>query len=332
MTRYENRASPGQIKHESKIHMKDTSTTSTGSVLQTAWSTRPSADRLLEFKTIVDCESITQVAKQLQQTRPTLSRHLRELEEQLGVRLLQRTTRQLHLTAAGKELYQSASRIASDIDTAWNSVRYFNSEPCGPLRVGVPEDELAADPFFLQFATEFPKVNLEVNVVGHNVNIRASGIDVALQFGTIQDPDLIVKRLFTSRRIAMATRTFLDTVGRPSTPKQLTHYRCIVYRDAEGLLETQWPLTSGSYIEVQPWLVTNSFRLMLQAVHAGLGIGLIPENEREKNPDLIEIFPDQIQQLESLHIIYVERELQLPHIRLFIERASKHWKQWIENW
>lgn len=71
---------------------------------------------------------------------------------------------------------------------------------------------------------------------------------------------------------------------------------------------------------------------MLQAVHAGLGIGLIPENEREKNPDLIEIFSDQIQQLESLHIIYVERELQLPHIRLFIERASKHWKQWIENW
>lgn len=293
---------------------------------------RPSADRLLEFKTIVDCGSITQAAKQLKQTRPTLSRRFGELEKLLGVRLLQRTTRQLYPTVAGNELYLRAVRIVAEIDNAWDSARYYSSEPCGPLRIGVPEGEMAAEPFFLEFATEFPKIDLDVHVIGQDVDLRSSGIDVAFQFGTVNHPDLIAKKLFVDERLAMATRAFLNAEGFPSTPQQITDYKCIVYRDSKGIPELNWPMTNGSHIEVRPWLLTNSFRLMLQAVHAGLGVGLVSKAEKRKNAELVELFPGQIQKSEPFSLVYVERELQLPHVRAFIERAIVYWKEWIEHW
>jgi DNA-binding transcriptional LysR family regulator len=112
----------------------------------------------------------------------------------------------------------------------------------------------------------------------------------------------------------------------------MTDYKCIVYRDSEGTPEVNWPVSDGSFVEVRPWLLTNSFRLMVQAVHAGLGIGLVPKEERRKNPELVELFPGEVQKSEPFSLIYVERELQLPHVRAFIERASSYWKQWIEQW
>ncbi|MES0808238.1 LysR family transcriptional regulator [Roseibium sp. SCPC15] len=292
----------------------------------------PSADRLLEFKAIVECGSINAAAEHLQLTRPTLSRRLAELETQLSVRLLQRTTRELFPTPAGNELYLRAVRIAADVEATWCALQQLDDEPSGPLRISVPESELAAVPLFTDYAAEFPKVDLDVVVTNNKSDLRAAGVDVALVFGEIRDPSLIAKRIYTSRNIAMATQAYLDQHGMPETLEQLGQHECIVLRNSDGVPETRWPRSDGGHVEVQPRLLTSGFRLMVQAVHAGLGIGLLPERELLKNSDLVSLFPNIVQRDDQFSLVYVEREFQLPHVRAFIERSNVFWRHWLMNW
>ena len=295
-------------------------------------SQSPSADRLLEFKTIVEAGSISQAADLLNLTRPTLSRRLAELEETLGLRLLQRTTRDLYLTTAGRELYIRAERIAADVDATWNALKQHDDEPRGPLRISVPDSELAAAPVFTEFAAAYPKVELDVVVTNHRTDLRAAGIDVALIFGAISDPSLVSKSVFSNRNLAMASRSYLADRGMPESPQDIKNHDCIVLRNSEGLPEVQWPLASGGTLKVRPRMLTAGFRLMVQAVEAGLGIGMLPEIALNRNPDLVPLFPDHIVREDHLRLAYVEKEFQLPHVRAFIERSNIFWKTWLQEW
>lgn len=294
--------------------------------------TLPSADRLLEFKSIVEAGSISKASDQLNLTRPTLSRRLSELENALGTRLIQRTTRDLFLTPAGKELYIRAERIAAEIDATWGILKQHDEEARGLLRISVPDSEMAAVSLFTDFAADFPKVELDVVVANLGVDLRAAGIDVALVFGEISDPSLIAKSVYSNRNLAMATRGYLDKVGMPESPEDLQNHDCIVMRNNEGLPQLQWPLVEGGSIKVRPRMLTASFRLMIRAVYEGLGIGLLPENALEKNPDLVALFPDRIVRHAHFKLVYVEREFQLPHVRTFIERSDKFWRHWMNKW
>lgn len=292
----------------------------------------PSADRLLEFKAIIEAGSISKAADLLNLTRPTLSRRLNELEDALGVRLLQRTTRELFLTPAGKELYIRAERIAAEVDATWGIVKQHDEEPRGLLRISVPDSEMAAVPLFTDFAADFPKVELDVVVANLSTDLRAEGIDVALAFGEIKDPSLIAKSIYANRNFAMATRNYLDKVGMPDSPQDLQSHDCIIMRNNDGLPQLQWPLADGGSIKMRPRLLTTSFRLMVKAVYEGLGVGILPENALQKNPDLVALFPDQLVRHAQFKLVYVEREYQLPHVRTFIERSDKFWRNWLTKW
>ena len=265
-------------------------------------------------------------------TRPTLSRRLGELEGALERRLLQRTTRENFLTPAGEELYLRAERIATEIDAAWGALKQHDEQPRGPLRISVPDGEYAAAPLFTQFAVEFPKVELDVVVAPAGTDLRATGIDVALAFGDVKDPSLIAKSIYSNRNFAMATRGYLDRCGTPKHPDDLKHHDCIVLRDNEGLPQLRWPLAAGGTVEVRPRMLTSGFRLMVQAVQEGLGIGMLPENALDKNPDLVALFPDLMFRDAPFKLVYVEREFQLPHVRAFIDRSDRFWRIWLTRW
>ncbi|KIC41953.1 hypothetical protein RA27_00635 [Ruegeria sp. ANG-R] len=261
-----------------------------------------------------------------------MSRRLGELEDILGLRLLQRTTRDLFLTPAGRELYIRAERIAADVEATWGAMKQFDEEPQGVLRVSVPDSELAAVPLFTDFAAEFPKVELDVLVANVSMDLRAEGIDVALVFDEVGDPSLIAKSMYFNRNFAMATKSYRDKFGLPERPEDLQNHDCIVMRDNEGMPQLQWPLTNGETIKVKPKMLASGFRLMVQAVYAGLGIGLLPENALVKNKDLIALFPDLLCRESHFRLVYVEREYQLPHVRAFIERSDKFWNNWLTQW
>jgi DNA-binding transcriptional LysR family regulator len=132
--------------------------------------------------------------------------------------------------------------------------------------------------------------------------------------------------------LAIASRSYLDARGMPGSPEAIKEHDCIVLRNSDGLPEVQWPLASGGTLQVRPRMLSAGFRLMIQAVYAGLGIGMLPESALEKNPDLVALFPDEIVREDHLRLAYVERDFQLPHVRAFIERSDRFWKTWLQDW
>lgn len=295
-------------------------------------TTGPSADRLREFKAIVDCRSITGAAKLLQLPRATLSRRLAELEEELGVRLLQRTTRRLDTTGPGQELYVRACRVVEDVDAAWDAVRTRDETPRGPLRVAVPGDAMAEDPFFVDFCREFPEVQLEVLSMNSPFDLRTERVDVSLTFGEVIDRDLIVKRLTKHARVPMVGRSFFDDVAMPTTIEALATLPAVVILGPDGSPERHWPTTDGGQVHMEPRMVTNSFGLMMQAAASGLGIAMVPELAVRTYTDLVPVLPELVRQEDVFSIVYVERDFQLPNVRVFIDRAAAYWKDWVDAW
>jgi DNA-binding transcriptional LysR family regulator len=286
----------------------------------------------LEFKRIVELGSITAASQHLHVPRATLSRRLSQLEEDLGVRLLQRSTRQLALTAAGEELYVRARRIVTDTHAAWDAVATRGGRPQGPLRVAVPDAEMAQNAFFLDFARAFPEVSLEVVVRTGVLDLRAERIDVALMFGHVEDASLIARRLWLSRRYCMASPAYLEREGAPQTLEDLSSRRCVVYENTRGVPELRWPTKDGGFVDVLPGFTTNSWRMLVKAVREGIGIGFIgvggASGRSETEFGLVRLFPDDIEMVAPFSLVYVERDLLLPHVRSFIERARDYWGSW----
>ena len=292
----------------------------------------PSADRLLEFKRIVELGSITSASHHLQIPRATLSRRLSQLEEDLGIRLLQRSTRQLALTTAGEELYVRARRIVTETHAAWDAVATRGGRPQGPLRIAVPDAEMARNTFFIEFARDFPEVSLEVVVRTGLLDLRAERVDVALMFGQVTDTSLIARRLWLSRRYCMASPAYLEREGTPESLEALSTRRCVVYEDTRGVPELRWPTKDGGFVDVLPGFTTNAWRMLVKAVQEGLGIGLIgvggASGRSETEFGLVRLFPDDIEMIAPFSLVYVERDLQLPHVRAFIDRACDFWGAW----
>lgn len=296
---------------------------------------KPSADRLAEFREVVIRGSIAAAGRALGVRRATLSRRMSELERDLGVRLMQRTTRRLTLTPAGEELFTRACRVVEDTAAAWAAVQRHDGRPRGPLRVAMPDTEMAGDPFFAQFALDYPEVALDVAGVGQGVDLRAAGFDVALVFGPVADDTLIRRRLGRSPQVVLGAPNYLAAHGTPRTLDDLASHRAVLWRDDFGRPMRQWPLLDGGRIEMAPALITDSFRLLVDATRQGVGLGLLPlvglHNEIDDGA-LVPVLRDEVGRLEDFSIVFVERDFMLPQVRVFIDRASAYWSDWLTRW
>ena len=211
----------------------------------------PSADRIREFVEVVDQGGVSPAALRLRMPRSTLSRRLVALERELGVRLLQRTTRKMTLTPAGQALYERARRIVAMTDGAWDAVRRFDDVPRGSLRVAeLNSSGLVSPTLYLDFASEFPEVQLEVICTDKHVDLVAEGIDVALWFGSVQEPGMIVKQLWRSRNVVVASREYLASASTPVSCADLASHSCVVWIDYQRVPQTRWPTLDGSNVQV----------------------------------------------------------------------------------
>ncbi len=289
-----------------------------------------SADRLREFQVVVESASITAAARNLGIPRATLSRRMSNLERELAVRLMQRTTRNLVLTPAGDELYRRACRVVADTAAAWSAVRRLDETPRGPLRVAVPSNDLAVSDFYLGFAETYPEVRMEIVVTKRAVDLVSEGIDVALCFGPVESPGLLVRRFFNSKEVAVASPNYLARRGRPRTTEELKEHDCIVFFEGDRVTPTRWKRQGRAPLSIAPYLTTNNFYLMITAALRGLGIGLIDSAAIQNHLDagtLIEILPGEFDSDSSASLVFVEREYQLPQVRAFIDHALAYYQE-----
>lgn len=292
----------------------------------------PSTDRLEEFARIVQEGSISQAARVLEMPRATLSRRLSQLEEELGVRLVHRRTRSLVLTDAGHELFRRARRISAEAAEAWDAVRRLDDTPRGTLRVSV---SAGIDPdLFVDFLADSPEVSIVVRSSSRHVDLLGEGIDVAIRYGDVTDPDLYVRRVAMIRTLVVASPAYLERHGHPRRPEDLARHLCL--RRALGERETMdtWALRTGGSVEVTGRLVTNDLPLLRAAALRGEGLALLPRaivQEDLGQGALVPVLEKQVGDDFPVCLVHADREYIAPKVRAFVDRAAEHLAGWFAS-
>ena len=191
------------------------------------------------FAAIAQQRSFTKAAIQLGVSRSTLSQNLRALEERLGVRLLNRTTRSVTLTEAGLRFVNRVQAALGDLTAAVDEVNHYRQSPIGLLRIAVqpPVASFLIGPILARFMSEFPGINLDVEVVKMPADIVSGGFDAGIRFGEQVDQDMIAMPVMGEARfLVVAAPTYLAHHQPPKTPRDLKAHDCIRNRLPNGAI------------------------------------------------------------------------------------------------
>ncbi|APB33389.1 LysR family transcriptional regulator [Gloeomargarita lithophora Alchichica-D10] len=266
------------------------------------------------FVRIVEMGNLSTVAKTLGTTQPTVSKQLAALEDDLGVRLLLRSTRSLVLTEEGERFYEHCHDILGAMAAAEASVK-GNDEPAGQLRLNcsVAFGQRQIIPLLSKFLSEYPQVDVQLTLDDGFVNLWEQGVDVAIRIGGQRDRRLVERLIGTTRRITVARQTYLDRCGQPEMPQDLTKHECIVY--TRLLTGNHWEYQGkGRLIStpVQGRVRVDSSVGVRAATLAGMGVALTPSwlfepEEYDRDNPLRPLLPDYAPLSMPIHAVYVKQ-------------------------
>jgi DNA-binding transcriptional LysR family regulator len=236
-------------------------------------------DRLVSmraFVQVIDSGSFAAAAKVLKASPASVTHHVQSLEDHLGVQLLNRTTRKLHLTEVGRNFYEHSSKILMEVEEAERCAAALQTTPRGLLRVNTTESfARVLAPLVAEFCATHAEVAFEVVTSEHMVDLIEGGFDLALRAGQLPDSSLMSRRLGSGRLIVCAAPAYLERRGTPRTPQDLSGHNCLIY----PTLEHDWRFTGPdgvSAVDVRGNLRSNSFVLLRRAALAGQGITMLP--------------------------------------------------------
>jgi DNA-binding transcriptional LysR family regulator len=238
---------------------------------------RMDLNQTLAFAMVVQSGSFTRAARALALPKSTVSRRVSELEERLGARLLQRTTRRLSLTDVGRVYYDHCRRILAEMQAAEASVADAQTGPRGLLRLTAPLGFDFLGPIMVEFLRLYPDVRLQTLCTDRLVNLVEEGFDLALRAGALADSSLVIRNLGRRRALLCASPHYLERRGLPTTPRAIERHDCVVF--GSHPTAATWRLESGDEsveLKLQPRLVVNDPDLLREAAVAGMGVTLIP--------------------------------------------------------
>ncbi|WP_309751774.1 LysR family transcriptional regulator [Novosphingobium sp.] len=278
---------------------------------------------MMSFAAVVSTGGFSNAAKLLGYSKAAVSRQIARLEQSIGVRLLDRTTRSVTLTPAGREMYARCARVVEEVNEANQIITGMVSKPRGELKVNAPVvaslfDLTAIIPRFLQ---TYPDVRLFLNLSDSKVDMLKGRFDVAFWMGDPFDSSLESVRLRTYPMVLVAAPAYLRRVGRPSAPNDLKDHPCIVETHLSKVGE--WRLSDDVTVAVNRGpLTSNSVRMAREATLEGLGISYLPrflvEDDIAANrldPLLVDIVDESI----PLHIIFPRGNYALSKVRAFVD-------------
>jgi DNA-binding transcriptional LysR family regulator len=238
---------------------------------------------LTAFVAVAEQLSFTKAAVQVGVALPTMSQTIRSLEERLGVRLFNRTTRSVALTEAGDRLLLEIQPIIAGIDHALESVNLFRDNPVGTLRLAVarPAATRVLAPIIQPFLAEYPAIRLEISVDDTNSDIVSGRFDAGIRVGHRVERDMTILRLLDEfRMLAVATPGYLARHPAPPQPKDLHFHNCIRYRQPWDGSFQPWLFNKGrqhSEISVEGSLIANDMEVVLSAALDGVGVAYLAE-------------------------------------------------------
>ena len=230
---------------------------------------------------VVQAGSFRAAAQALGMPKTTVSRKVSELEAQLGVRLLQRTTRRLSLTEAGLAFAEEAEVAIARLEAAQDAVAELQREPRGRLRVttAVTIGELFLAPVLAEFLQAFPAVDVLLQLTDRPVDLVAERFDVAIRAGELSESSLIARRIGSSTFRVVASPDYLSRHGTPQRPADLSSHACLRFTRAGMEVRPSWPFGAGARrteVPVGGRLVSDDFVVLRTAAEQGLGIARLP--------------------------------------------------------
>jgi DNA-binding transcriptional LysR family regulator len=283
------------------------------------------------FVTVADLRGFAPAARKLRLSPSAVTRLIAALEEHLGVRLLQRTTRQVRLTDVGTRYLERARRILADVEEADGSAREERNRPSGRLVVSAPVGfgRLHVGPVMTDYLKRYPEVACELRLSDNLVNLVEDAVDAAVRIGHLADSSLVARQVGEMRRITVATPGYLKRRGEPKTPEELPEHQTIAFGPA-----TSWRfLLEGREIEVMPSprFASNSADAALQYAEAGGGITRVlayQAAEGLKRGRLKILLAKYEQPALPIHIVYPTSRLLSAKVRAFIDLVveTADWK------
>jgi DNA-binding transcriptional LysR family regulator len=282
------------------------------------------------FCRIVESGSFAQCARDIGLSPAMVTKHISALEDDLGVRLLNRTTRKVSTTEAGREYFERSAQIISDLEEADAAVSQLGTNPRGILRLSSPLDFGTSHllPAISAYLMRYPDVTVDIDFSDRRVQLIEEGFDVAVRFDQLADSTLVARRLNATKIFACASPKYLETHPPISVPADLAQHNCLRYAYYKN--PSEWVFDGegrSEKVKVQGSVLTNNGRSLCEMASHGLGVVLQPEflvADYLKSGELVRVLDRFEVSSISLYVVYPHRRFLSAKVRSFVDFLVEH--------
>ncbi|TWX66711.1 LysR family transcriptional regulator [Colwellia demingiae] len=283
-------------------------------------------DGLKTVVAVVETNSFTAASDRLGISKALVSKYVGEVENQLGIRLFNRTTRQLALTDSGRRYYEEAIILLEQFSAMVDNVTGEQTAPRGLLRISAPVTfgEMRLAPLLPKFIALYPDLTIELVLTNGAIDMLEEGIDVRLRIGGVDDSNMIARHLTNFPLVLSASPNYAQENGLPTTPEQLGEHHCII--DSNFRIGKQWPFISpkgqAETINVQSGVAVNSPQAVREVAIADGGIAMTPNfivEDALADGRLLRVLPEYTTLEFGLFAIYPHRKYVAKKVRCFID-------------
>jgi len=277
------------------------------------------------FAKVVASGGYAEAARRLGLTRSAVSKAVRELEDGLGARLLDRTTRRVTPTEAGLAYYERCVAILAQVEETEAQVSRLHDEPKGVLRVNAPMSfgMLYLGPAVTDFMRRFAELKVELTLTDRFVDPLEEGVDVTIRIGELADTSLIARRISATPLLLVAAPSYLAAFAEPRTPRELASHRALIYGHTTSA--QRWKLTEAGKavaVPVNGCLASNNGDILRDAAVAGLGLAILPlflVCDALRSGALREVMPAHAPAPLDIHALYAPNRYLAAKTRVFID-------------
>jgi len=290
------------------------------------------ASRLILFADVIDSGNFSKAASLREVNRSMVSKQIAQLEEHLGVRLLNRTTRSLSLTDAGHSIYQHASNLRNQLMETDALVASLRKDIRGELRISSTTHfgHMHVMPVIKKLVEDYPELKIDLRLEDRYVDIVGERYDVAIRIVSPVDSSLIARKLTNNKLVMVASPAYLKQNGTPQSIDDLSAHQFVVYAGDKGVLDN-WAYYEGSEIKnysVNVHTKVNDGYALIKSAQNGIGIGLTllsDCNSELKNGSLVHVLPRvKFKAYTSTYLMYPSRNHIPKKTRLFIDRMAEY--------
>ena len=278
------------------------------------------------FVKVVQYGSFSETARRTNIPVATVSRRIKEIEKDLGIRLLERSTRHLRLTNAGARFFEYATQGVEAFETGLSTLDHYQLELSGTLRLSFPPGFIPCRRLLQDFQRDYPQVNIELLATERRVDLIEDGIDVALRIGERQNERAITKKLGEYRHLLVASPIFLKKYGEPLQPAQLLKMPCASWSSTDS---TIWQL-GDEIIQINPFFQINDYLHLLELALAGICVTELPPFLAQAyiaDGQLQHLLTNHPIPLCELNLLYPSRKQLSLLVRTYINFCS----EWVVN-